>query len=518
MGSEGTLPAVRALVIGLDAFDKDLAAEWTASGDLPVLARLLSEGTVVTIRNPPGLQAGCAWPSFATSLSPARHRRFFRLQARRGEYLQQDFDPEATQGAHFWELLGAAGRSACVVDVPHARVSRDVRGIHLVDWTTHEPDFAPARSHPAELVADLERRFGRPVPDACDHVERTAAGFEGFLGRLERRIDDKLALASHLFATDDFDLRVVVFGEAHCAGHQCFHLHDPRHPQHDAAMRARIGDPMQRLYRKLDAAIGELLAGAGEDTAVLVLLSHGMKAYYSAEDAIFDDILRRIDGHDKPGPTHRRGAAYGALKRLWHRLPGAVRNSRFARRLRSTLAPGLHHGALVPDRKSRRFFAIPNNPHSGAVRINLVGREAHGVVEARDYDAVCAGLRDALFTLRCADTGAPYVRAVVRARDLYSGPYLDELPDLLVDWNRDAPIKAVSSPATGTLEVPLVVARTGDHSNEGLLVARGRGFAARREPRAVDIADLGPTIAALFGVTLDGVDGRVAPELIPGRG
>ncbi len=66
-----------------------------------------------------------------------------------------------------------------------------------------------------------------------------------------------------------------VFTESHCVGHQCWHLHDVNHPAHDPAVLAEIGDPLRTVYAAIDAAIGDVLADAG-DAFVLLLDAHGM--------------------------------------------------------------------------------------------------------------------------------------------------------------------------------------------------------------------------------------------------
>ena len=494
------------LLVGLDACDPDLVMKWAAEGHLPVLARLLAEATVARVRGPEGLEAGSVWASFATATSPAHHRRFFRHQAERGQYLHRDFSPDGMRGDYFWETLAAAGRAVCVFDVPHVRLARLAGGVHVVDWSSHEPDYAAPQAADPALLEDLERRFRRPPRDRCDEVVRTAEGYDAFLRGLEDRILNKLAVARHLFGGGCYDLRIVVFGESHCVGHQCFHLIDPQHPRHDAALRAELGDPILRIYKRLDAAVATLLDAAPAGPAVLVLLSHGMRPYYSAEGVVFDELLRRLEGGGG------RRSTYGALKRLWHRLPRAMRRADALTRLRARLAPGLQRRALVPDRQGRRFFAIPNNPQWGAVRINLAGRETQGTVAPSEYDATCAKVEAALGAIVCAESGAPFVRRILRGRDIYAGPFADELPDLLVEWNRDAPVRAVTSPAIGRLELPDAELRTGDHANEGLLLTLAEGLRARRIGRTMQIVELGPTIAALLGAPYVG---QAALELLP---
>ena len=62
-----------------------------------------------------------------------------------------------------------------------------------------------------------------------------------------------------------------------------------------------------------------------------------------------------------------------------------------------------------------RAFALPTYS-DGFVRVNVLGREAHGLVAASDYEAVCDELTRALHDLVDARSGAPIVKEVVRTR------------------------------------------------------------------------------------------------------
>ena len=65
----------KAVLVGLDAFDADLARAWAREGALPTLARLLDEGAAAPTKNPVGLYIGAVWPTLFTGTSPARHGR-----------------------------------------------------------------------------------------------------------------------------------------------------------------------------------------------------------------------------------------------------------------------------------------------------------------------------------------------------------------------------------------------------------------------------------------------------------
>ena len=158
----------------------------------------------------------------------------------------------------------------------------------------------------------------------------------------------------------------------------------------------------------------------------------------------------------------------------------------------------------------RKCFEVIVNDATGGVRINLKGREPHGCVEPGDeYDKLCHQLAADLLQVRNTETGRPLVRAIRRPEQLYSGARVGDLPDLLVQWNRDAPIAQVQSPKTGTVLHKYQSGRTGDHRPEGILFAHGSWVKPGLiGSSALPVIDLAPTIAALLGVSLPNIDGQ----------
>jgi len=110
------------------------------------------------------------------------------------------------------------------------------------------------------------------------------------------------------------------------------------------------------------------------------------------------------------------------------------------------------------------------------------------------------------------DTGRPLARRVILAQREFPGPEAHRLPDLVVEWDRKAPIRCVRSPRIGVLRHVHTSVRSGDHEPDGLLVAAGGGAGELAEP--VPLEDLAPTLAAAVGCTLPNVQGRRRDEFL----
>lgn len=506
------LPAgslTRILFLAVDAGDKDLILAWAREGVLPTFRSLLETSAWGPTENPTGLFVGAIWPSFWTGLSPALHGRYCFSQLRTGTYDNYLVTPTDTAGAPFWDALSAGGRRVAILDVPKTSPSPRINGIQIVDWGTHDPNLGFCTS-PETLASEIQDRFGRhPVPQCDVFVRREPGEFVRFRDALIRGVQTKAELAAHFLERGGWDLFLTVFAESHCVGHQCWHIHDPKHPHHDPATALSVGDPVRDVYIAIDAALGRLLAQAGTDTTVFVLASHGMGPHYDAT-FLLDEMLRRL--LEVPAAPRTKRALARFLESVWRGLPAPLRS--LLRPLRGRAKQIVGVAASSPDLALRTCFSTPNNDVYGGIRVNLAGREPQGLIRpGPDFDAFCEELIRDLSAFVNLDTGKPLVKRVLRTSDLYQGERLRDLPDLLVEWDRDAPISRIHSPKTSVIEGTFSGGRTGDHKAEGLVFVRGPGIVPRRLERRVDITQFAPTIASLLGVPLAHTDARPIDEL-----
>ena len=130
----------KTLFIGVDAGDRNLITQWAKEGVLPTFQSLFEKGAWGTTINPPGVFVGAIWPSFQTSLSPTRHGRYCFKQLKVGTYQFEQIYPRDTKGTPFWARLSEQGRKVAAIDIPKSSLTPNLNGIHIVDWTTHDPD------------------------------------------------------------------------------------------------------------------------------------------------------------------------------------------------------------------------------------------------------------------------------------------------------------------------------------------------------------------------------------------
>lgn len=475
------MPA-RVLVVGLDAVDPQVVRELAGAGRMPNVAALLAGAPGLTVRNPDGFYTGAVWPTLVTGVSPGRHARLCPSRFRPGTYQMRPFHPRDLAWEPLWAPLARAGRRVALLDVPHTQADPELDVTHLVEWGAHDARWG-FHTWPESLADEVMARFGPHPVDDCD-----AYAIEGGAGALVTGLVDgiarKTALTRSLLDRADWDLFFVVFGEGHCVGHQCWHVHDPDHPRHDPAVAATDGDPLARVYEALDRALGDVLAGVGQDSHVLVLLSHGMGPHYAAS-FLFPDILLRLERAQNRTPTLPATAKH-ALRRLTNRAAQHL---------------GLRRGVWLLG-GSRAFFRLPNAAPCAGIRVNVVGREPSGVVApGTEYEQLCRALEAEFLALENVDTGTPAVRRVLRPAELFEGPAVGAMPDLLVEWDQSHPIRSLASPTIGRVDGEYRGQRTGDHRRDGMLLGRPASLPTTAE-ETTDARDLAPTIGALLDVPL----------------
>ncbi len=513
------------LFIGLDAFDPKTARELAAAGELPAIARLMREGATVETRNPLGTFVGSIWPSFAANVRADLHDFYCYAGIEVETYCWRLYTANYEGYPTFWKRIGDAGRRVLAIDIPHAKAA-PLNGVELVEWAAHDHHHG-FHTWPPERAARLKREhpihpvFGVRHEEHSDFAgddhafrkghKRTEAEDEALLTGLLAGVDLKRQVVGELLAEEPWDLALAVYSEGHATGHGQWALHDKTHPEHNAALVARMGDPILQVYRALDAAVGQHMDQARPGTTFMVLLSHGMGPHNDSTHLI-EPALIALDRAYR-GRSHVQTEPPAKVPEKSHWIVDVRRAfldslpEPFAGIVRETK----ERLVAAPSRARRMFFDEPNNTAIGGVRINLKGREPKGVVDPADMDEVCRRLQEDLVQLVCAKTGRQLITRVIRS-DYRQTPG-SRIADLFLEWDKSAITETAWSPKTGVISAPYRGWRTGDHTPDGLLIVSGPGIAPGPRTPPVQVEDLGPSIAARFGVELPGIDGKVVPWL-----
>ncbi len=495
MEQSRTSPAAEArptLFIGLDGAEPGLIRKWIAEGLLPNLAKIYHTGLSGDVATLPGLGDGATWPTLITGVNPGRHGRYFRRQFEPGSYKGKLFSIE-TDMRHkpFWSALGQAGKRVAILDLPYSIISNDRNCLELANWLIHDR-YADPISNPPGFAQETVQEFGDdPIAGNSDLRGRDAESLKKLTDDLLYRVGMKEKMVLKEMHKKQYDLLMTCFAEPHDIGHMCWHYHDPASPDYDPDWVAKHGDPLKKIYLRIDEAIGNITRCADQKTRIMVFAGLGMGPGYTANCAL-DQILARIEGCQ---PIRERN--------LWKRATKSGQSKVVTGMARMIDAYSRSYAT-----SRRQFFATPHNENSGAVRINLKGREPFGKVPAHNFDTVCNKLTDKLLRIKNLHSGGPLVREVIKVRETYHGKRLPWLPDLMVCWERESPITEIGSPEIGKIAGIRSWGRTGDHSFAAMIMVAGDGIKSGQLQQSPSIVDISATIASLQGVTLTNVDGR----------
>lgn len=461
--TDTTTTAHRVLAIGLDAAEPTLVERMIADGELPALAKLLACGSWSRVTSPAGYGSGTVWPTFFTGTDAVEHGQFTHWGWDPASMSLQYYD--ASRYAPFWQELDRAGVAVGVIDVPFAPHIGVDKGFEVLEWGAHA--WVDGRSHlsPQAVHDTVTKEFGtHPFshPLAAPPQDPAALSRQSIECVDGARLRGDVAL--RLLADTRPDLAIVIFPEVHHGGHFLWQTVEPDLKLYDdiRADPQPVND-LAELHRELDRQVARLVEAAEPGTAVFVFGLHGMEPGRGVP-SVLEPMLEGMGLAHIAERTDRRQALVAAAKR---RAPEWLRNvyrSTVPLPMRSEWGKASRMQAYDWSRTSA--FSLPTDQY-GWVRVNLVGREAQGIVPQAEYAAMLDRIEAEVRALTAAD-GSPVAFDVIRP-PRSAGP--DPLPDLVVHWTQAAfegPIMV-----DGTATTPARPEETGQHSTNGFLIASG---------------------------------------------
>jgi predicted AlkP superfamily phosphohydrolase/phosphomutase len=349
-----------------------------------------------------------------------------------------------------------------------------------------KPDNPPLPiSYPEGFAGDLFKRLG---------YYRTLGWAEATWPLNEDRMDEKTFMDDLFVAFNDrakvildrvdaknWDVLVGVIESTDRVQHMMWRLTDPKHPMYDAKLAAAFGDAIERVYRRADDFVGEVVRRIGPDVPVLIVSDHG---FHSWRKAVNLDTWLVQQGYmvlqgQQPGDKKLADLFGGGT--FWENV----------------------------DWSRTRAYAMG----IGQIYFNLRGREAKGIVspgaEARQ---LADELRAKLLTLKDPEDGTPIIRSVYQRDDIYSGQYLQNAAELQVGMNEGYRVswQTTLGGSPPGIVYPNTKKWSADHGGYDYAITAGVLVSNRpirtTAPRIIDVA---PTVLKYFGVSIPSdIDGQ----------
>jgi predicted AlkP superfamily phosphohydrolase/phosphomutase len=488
-------------LISFDAVSRPLLDRMIAQGRLPNCAMLLRRGRTYAMEPTP-LHAS-VYRSLYTGLSVSTHGVYYPLQWRASEQRVRPADPLDPEGSIF-ARLGSAGRRILVIDPPECGRFTPRAGIAACGWQFTARFVLPQWYSSARIARLLGNQFGTPT--RCDEVfgrpsMRRLRAMHKVLQSAPRRLADATIAC---LKDGEVDFLWATFVAAHIAGHQLWResLDSPPDPRREPEVLAGI-------YEEVDDALGRMLAAFPPQTDVIVFSPNGMGPETSRADFLPAMLARVMNGHVRKRTAASPGSRLWRLRAV---TPTALRGL-VADAMPDHLAVRLtaHLENAGADRTTTRAFALPSDG-AGFIRLNLKGRERHGIVEPRDADELLDEIAAGLATF-VEPSGESMITSMIRSSGLDGpGPRSLSLPDLVVRWSHtpEAALRIVTSPRFGEVRRDGVGSgRSGNHCDGAwVCVVPGGPRDLAPDVGTVRAIDLASTVCAVMGVPREDLPGR----------
>ena len=159
-----------------------------------------------------------------------------------------------------------------------------------------------------------------------------------------------------------------------------------------------------------------------------------------------------------------------------------------------------------------KAFSVGN---FGQVYLNTSAQRQCGIVTDDEYEALRDRIAADALALRDPVDGHQIVKRVYKREELFHGPSVERLPDLVLYTDRARYVSFGHADFGSNKIVEPITGLSGHHRPEGLVILSGPGVTPGTHLEKANIMDLAPTILHTLGLDVPSdLDGRVLPEIV----
>ncbi len=510
------------VIFGIDAGDVEYLRQWTQEGYLPTLASIMNQGCWGHIGGPDLMSTHGAWLSLYSGISRSTHGYYFNRQLIPGTYEFQNITPADTGVLPFWAHLEGNSKKVAILDALETNPQSHLQGVQLANWAIQSqfntPE-SPVFAEPATLLDDARRIVGeKPEIDVYNpngSAKKDLAAYRLLL----KRVEQKGTLCRYLLERERYDLTVITFVEAHTAAHRLWDYR-PGGMRFDLANseESELSTGIRDVYQSIDREIGLLLKQFPKKPNIMILSLFGMKDLQPT-GGLMESFCRQL-GYQAGSQGKLPDLTPLSLARRIIPQEWRDRVSRFFP-LRLQYRLQAQQFLSQTDWERTTAFPLPGM-YSSFVRVNLRGREPHGIVKpGREYDDLLSRLEADLMQLVDAQSGTPVIQSVTKTVEAYSCDPPNVLPDLCVEWKASQRfIDRVLHPTCELVQIAPWYDRSSYHSFQGFFAASGPSISSGGHLGEVSVTNFAPTFFRLLGErSLNRFAGQVITGMIcPGEG
>ncbi len=501
----------RSLIIGLDSATFDVIDGLIGEGRLPNLAEICRCGVRSRMLSTFPPRTAPAWVTCMTGQNPGMHGVFdFWFRRLEGYDLVETglVTTASYAGRTVFDVLSRSGKRVAALFVPMTFPAWDVNGV-MVAGPPLTPESVSGICHPPAKYQELGIKHDLHLhPPSLKDPRVQARTVKDLLDMENARAQAAL----QVWQEEDADCLMFVLEALDIVQHRLWKAFKQGgdHP---------FKDTIPRFYENVDRIIGRFMGAAGEDDLLFVISDHGMTAHpevsfntnawlasagwlrFSSRKARSSQLLRSS-----------RDLFYRLMPQAYDKLKESIKGSGTA--MGKKLRMASQGGSAIDWAKTAAWRIQMADPPLDGIMLNIEGRQPQGLIQPHRAQQTAQQIADSLLQVKEPSSGLPVVRKVYSKEEVYRGPYADEAPDLVVEFQAgfkaDAGLHSGVFSATPAKKVEL---QSGTHSPQGIFLARGKPFAPGIEADLMGIADFAPMLLYSMGHSIPSfMDGRVHPQ------
>jgi len=435
----------RVAFIGIDGTPHSLIMKLMDEGVMPNLRAIAGKGAITRMETTLPEVSSVAWTSFMTGMNPAGHGIYGFMELKPGTYDMYFPNFKDVRARTLWARLGAEGRSSVVINVPSTYPARPIKGMITAGFVALDLKKATYPPDAYDYLSSIGYRIDVDTTKARESLDLLVEDLKLTLARRREAI-------LHYLDNADWDMFIGVVTETDRLHHFLWSAYDdPSEPRHGFFLD---------FYREIDGLIGDVyerLVKSHPGVPLFVMSDHGFTGI--KKEVYINNWLRENGYQDLAKPKAQTWADIGD----------------------NTMA-----FALDPSR----------------IYVNLKGKYPRGTVEPSDRDRVIDEIAEGIMSIE--HEGARVLKAVYRKEEVYTGPFADKAPDLVLLSNHGYDLK-------GSMAKDRLFDRgflTGMHTQDDavLVVSEEAGLKFDGVPRIYDVP---ATMASMLGIDAEGLDGGV---------
>ncbi|OGL44895.1 MAG: hypothetical protein A2W05_06475 [Candidatus Schekmanbacteria bacterium RBG_16_38_10] len=497
----------RVMVIGLDSATFKLIEPFMCDGYLPNLDNLTKNGVSCILKSTIPPISPPAWTTFLTGMNPGKHGIFQFVDMDVSDYnflSNRIINSTLFAGNTFIDFISSNGLKVGIVKIPFTYPPWKVNGFMIAGEPS--PDWQKAHTYPPELSDELGKvNYG----SGSDFIKYSV---EELLKHLQFDSNVRTMVACDMMGKEQYDFFMVVHNIIDAACHRLWKYTDPSCPNYKKSF-AKYSDVIRDVYIEADKSIGKILENMGDGTTVFIMSDHGaarkplhffnINAWLAEKGYLQFNESKSI-----------KNMLFSLLTEIKYVIPPVVRHmiSHTIKRHFMKRVSGLQTSAANIDWCRTKAYSVDLYTTIAGIALNLNGRQKFGIVEqGRESELMCEEIKSNLLGITDPKTGIKVIENVFRREDIFRGPSLEKMPELIVQFNGDYQrAKRQKLPLFSDVNPSDFDYQSGDHDEDGIFIAYGKNIKKGMKLDYAHIQDMAPTILYAMGLPVpDDMDGKV---------